>query len=297
MRSGLGLGFAFILVGCTSAAPDHRLPGATFTPHLDSAPASVACGDDIALYGDPSPDLRYTFAYDGSGLVSHAEGVYTAGGADDTIDYTWGAGGLTHLLETRGWGDARYEITAAYDGANDLVDYAWDAAAGSEHDHWDYALSGFVGTNQPAREVITEQGQPSFGYTLAYDATGRLVSATPDSGPATTWTYDDEARTITADTGNGAFDDVISYDDQDRELSDVWGGSDPSAIAGEEDYAWQGDRLDTMTYRSGSQEAPQTLTTVEVDTMRYGCSMARAARGTALRFDARASARVHRLGR
>ena len=297
MRSGIGLGLAFTLVGCTSGSTDHKLPGASFTPHLDSAPATAVCGDDLTLYDHTAPDVRYTYTYGSDGFITHAEGVYTAGGADDTVDYSWGAAGMTHLLETRGWGDARYEITAAYDAANDLVDYTWDGSAANYSEHWDYAFSSFLGAYQPAREVITGDGQAPFGYTLAYDADGRIVSATPDSGDATTWTYDDQARTITADTGNGAFHDVITYDDQDRELAEVWGGSDPSAIAGEEDYAWQGDELASATYRSASQDAPQTLVTIATDTMRYDCSMPRTVRGRLLHLGARARTGALRAGR
>jgi YD repeat-containing protein len=144
-------------------------------------------------------------------------------------------------------------------------------------------MSDFLGPWQPQREVITEQGQSPFGYTLAYDADGRLTTATPDTGDATTYTYDDAAGTLTIDTGNGAFTGVITYDTTDfRELSETWGGSDPSAWASATVYNWSGEQLDSITYSSGTQDAPKMLTTVEVDTLRYDCAMAR--RGGTARF-------------
>ena len=282
MRAGLTL--SLLVAGCTSGT-DHPLPSATFTPHLDSQTTTVACGDDIALYGATSPDLRYRYTYDPAGQLVHATGAYAAGGTDDAIDYTYDAtGNMTHLLETRGWGDARVEIAAGYDATNGLVDYTYDVTAPDYHDAWHYTLSDFVGPGQPGRETVTEAGQPALGYQLAYDAMNRLVQAAPDSGPATTYTYDDVARTITMDTGNGAWHGVYLYDDQDRALSETWGGTDPSAWASETDYAWTGDRLDSMTYSSGTEQAPQQLALVETDTLRYDCASARTNRARAVRF-------------
>jgi len=281
MRSGLG--FAIFVVGCTSSATEHQLPSATNTPHLDSAPASVACGDDLALYGNTTPDVRYAYGYDGAGRISHITGAYAAGGPDAAIDYTWANDwNMTHMLEVHGWGDSRSEVTATYDGDN-LVNYTWDATQADWHDAWTYAFSGFIGANQPTREIISELAGPGFGYELAYDATGRLVQAVPDSGDSTSWTYDDQARTITIDTGHGAFHGVVTYDDQDRELSESWGGSDPSAIASESVYDWTGDRLNTATYRSGTTDAPTQLELVETDTLRYDCAAARANSGRTIR--------------
>jgi YD repeat-containing protein len=268
-------GFLLLAVGCASSPSDHKLPSATFTPHLDSTPAANPCGDDIAFYGDPSPDLRYAFTYDGNGLVTHAEGVFTAGGPDDAIDYTWDASdNLTHMLEANG-SNGSTEITAAYDATNGLTSYTWGATWGGQTDNWTYAMSGFVAPWQPTTELISEQGGGSYNYTLAWDADGRLVTATPDQGPATTYTYDDTALTITIDTGSGAFHGVISYDAQDRELSENWGGTDPQAIASAVVYNWNGDQFAGDTYSSGSPQAPQTLQLVETDTMRYDCSMSR----------------------
>lgn len=283
MRTSIA--FLLFTVGCATSPSDHILPSASFTPHMEARTTSVACGDDVALYGSATPDIRYSFMYDAAGQLQHATGVYAAGGADDSIDYTWDAhGSMTHLLETRAWGDARVELTAGYDNAENLIDYTYAISGSGYADTWQYAFSDFAGANQPTREVISEAGQPDFGYTLDYDANGRLVEAVPDTGAPTTWTYDDAARTIDVDTGNGAFHGTLSYDNQDRVLSETWGGTDPSVIDSDATYAWNGDQLDTMTYRSGTSDAPTQLTTVEVDTLRYDCSSARAGAGRSVRF-------------
>ena len=156
-----------------------------------------------------------------------------------------------------------------------MTDYATSETGPSYSDGWDYAMSSFLGPWQPQREVITETGQAGFGYTLAYDADGRLVTATPDTGAATTYAYDDAAGTITWDSGAGAFHGVISYDADGNELSETWGGTDPSAIAGSYAFAWTGDQLLSETYSSGTQDAPQTVSVVETDTLVYDCAAAR----------------------
>jgi YD repeat-containing protein len=274
------LGFALLPSACTSSDAPAILPGATVTPHLKSLATAVACGDDVAFYGDASPDIRYTYTYNSAGFVTQATGVYAAGGPNDSIDYTWDAAeNFTHYLETNGPDQSRVEIAAAYDASNDLTDYTWSETATDYADSWDYAFSGFVGANEPSREVITEQGASGFGYQLDYDSFGRLTSAVPDSGDPTTYTYDDDNLTITVDTDNGAFTGVIVYDADGGELSETWGGSDPSAIASQDVYNWSGDELLSATYSSGSTDAPDQLVTVETDTVRYDCSSARAAHG------------------
>lgn len=283
MRTLPGLGFALLAVGCTSSE-DRKLPSATFTPHLDNAQSSVACGDDVAFYGATTPDLRFTFTYGAAGELTHAEGVYTAGGANNTIDYTYNASGLfTHMVEAHAWGDSSAEITATYDATDNLLNYRYDTSGAKWSDSWEYAMSQFVGPNQPTREVISEGGQ-SWGYQLVYDATNRLVQVVPDSGPTTTYSYDDVARRIDTNTDNGAWTYSIFYDEDFRETSANWGGSDPSAIWGDETYAWNSDRLDSMTYRSGTYDAPTQVSTIEVDTMQYSCPAARKDGGRTMRF-------------
>lgn len=286
MRVGFGL--VLFAVGCSSA-PDPKLPSATFTPHLANAVSDVACGDDIALYGDPSPDLSYLYTYDSSGRITHADGTYADGSPNDAIDYTWDGWNMTHMLQQHGWGDSRTEITEAFAGVN-LTSYTWDYTQGTYHDAWTYAYSALAGDYQPTREDISEAGQSTtYGYTLGYDTNGRLVSATPDDGsPSTAWTYDDASLTITSNYGYGAYTDVMTYDDQYRYLGDVWGGSDPAAIAGDETYNWNGDQLVSAVYRSGTQDAPKQVDLVETDTLRYDCAMARtgAIAGHSFRFAA-----------
>jgi len=277
------LGFALLVCGCTSS-DDRKLPSASFTPHLDSNESSVACGDDVALFGATTPDLRYTFTYNAAGALTHADGVYTAGGANDTIDYQYNATGyMTHMLQTRAWGDAQVEITAQYDGSDNLITYAYDVTADHSTDSWQYVMSNFIGPNQPTRETISGGGG-SWGYQLVYDATNRLTQVVPDSGPATTYTYDDAARRIDVDTDNGAWTYSVLYDESFRETTASWGGSDPQAIWGDETYAWNGDRLDSMTYRSGSYDAPTQVSTIEVDTLQYSCPAARAQSGRTIKL-------------
>jgi hypothetical protein len=263
------LGWIVFAAGCTSSPPSHQIPSASITPHLDSAATDVACGEDIALNGAATPDLRYTFGYDASGLLVHADGAYAAGGANDSIDYGYDAAdNFTHMLETRGFGDSRVEITADYDSGSHLLDYTWDVGAPNYHDNWAYNYSGYTG-DVPTREVVTEQGQGSFGYTLVWDATGRLAQAVPDTGPATNYTYDDAAGTLTIDTNAGAWHGVISYDPNDfRELGEVWGGTDPSAVASQSVWAWNGEELDSITYTQSGYS--------ETDSLRYTCAAARA---------------------
>ncbi len=270
MRAGFGL--VLFAVGCTSSPADHKLPSARLTPHLDSATASVACGEDVAWNGDATPDERFAFTYDSNGFLTHADGAFAAGGPNESIDYSYDmAGDFTHMLDANGYGGSQSEITADYDATNGLVDYAWSYTSTSYSDAWTYAMSSFLGPWQPQREVVTEQGQPGLGYTLAYDADGRLTTATPDRGTPTTYTYDDQALTLTIDSGAGASHGVIAYDTDFRELSEVWGGSDPNAVASSTVFDWSGDQLNDITYSAGTP-----LQVVEVDTLRYSCAAARA---------------------
>jgi YD repeat-containing protein len=274
------LGFVLLPSACTSSDAPPVLPGVTVTPHVKSLATAVACGDDVAFYADATPDIRYTYTYDSAGLVTSSTGVYTAGGPNDSIVYTWDAAeNFTHYLETNGPDQSTVEIAAAYDASSDLTDYTWSETATDYADSWDAAFSGFIGLNEPSRELTTEQGAASIGYQLDYDSFGRLTEAAPDTGDSTTYTYDDDNLTIIGDTGNGAFTDVMVYDADGVELSETWGGSDPSAIASQDVYNWSGDELLSATYSSGSTDATDQLVTYETDTVRYDCSSARAAHG------------------
>jgi YD repeat-containing protein len=263
--------FALLVVGCTSSSPDHKLPSATFTPHLSAHDTAVVCGDDVTIGSDTSPDLRYAFTYDPNGLLTHAEGVFSAGGANNTVDYSYdGSGNFTHMLSQHDWGDATQEIGASYDGSNNLIDYTWQYSSTDYNDQWDYAYSGFVGAD-PARLVLTELGQPVDGYTFGYDGSGRLVSGTADSGGTMAWAYDDQAGTISYSDSSGTTD-VYSYDDQGRPLSDAWATTGQNAASGGSAWAWNGDQLASYSYSYNNQLE-------ETDAYRYNCPIARAADG------------------
>ena len=271
----------FVLaIGCSgSGQTAHKLPGVAFTPHLTAQDSAVACGDNITLGSDSSPDALYTYSFDGTGLVTHAVGVFPGGGPDDAIDYTYdGSDNLTSMVEAHGFGDSQADISATYDPTNGLTDYTWAYTQGTYNDSWTYVLSSFVAPWEPAHETITEAGQPDYDYDLTWDADGRLTGYTDGAGNATTYTYDDAAGTITMTTNNGAFTGLLTYDDGDRLLSEVYGGSDPNAWASSYAYAWNGDQLLTETYSSGTQDAPKTLTLVETDAIQYNCPAARVGR-------------------
>ena len=59
-------------------------------------------------------------------------------------------------------------------------DYTWTASSPSYNDSWRYTYSAFNQWGEPTREVIGEQGQADIGYSLAFDADGRIVSATQE---------------------------------------------------------------------------------------------------------------------
>ena len=252
------------LVACSAPAP-RRLPGASITPHLELARIR-ACGVDVALDGHPSPDVRYLYTYDARGRLARAAGTWASGGSD-RLDYTWDhLDHLVGLLDTPGSTPAQVEIAADYDTLGDLVDYTWSSTA--------YRYSGFAEDGQPTREVLAQPGAADVAYDLSYDASGRIVQASQEGegGATTLYSYDDAAtRTVTIDTDHGASLGIVVYDDADRELSESWDGSDPSVIASETRYAWDGDRLLSTTSRSGSYGSPHELRTVEVDTLRYDC--------------------------
>jgi hypothetical protein len=264
---------ALLLAACSTSTTDNPLPGATNTPHLQAMATDVACGQDIAFYGAATPDLRYGFTYDNANRIQQANGVWLESGTTETTDYTWSGNNVTHILSTSGWDGSQAEITANYNGAN-LVDYTYAYSSPDYSESWTYAFSNFIGAGQPAREVITN-GTESYGYDLIYDSFDRLVAAVPDDGLTTTWTYDDVAREITVDTGNGAYVGVIKFDPQNRELSESYTGNYPGVVDSDETYVWNGDALDTMTYRSGSEQAPHTLEVVQTSTMLYNCAAAR----------------------
>lgn len=274
MRMRLGL--VLFIFGCASPT-EKRLPSASVTPrNANARPANAACGDAITLNGDTAPDLRYAYDYDGDGNLVHATGVYTAGGANDDVTYTYdNLDRMTHMLETRGWGDTRYEITANYDSLGQLVTYQTNEASGTWSDAWTYAYSQFNAQGEPAREDITEQGGQPFGYTLAYDADGRLTGWTDDSGDTTTYSYDDVTGVITMDTNHGQWTGSITYDADLREVSETYGGTDPNAIATDYEYNWASDRLLDATFKQSPNNDPSQMTIIEADQLDYSCAASR----------------------
>ncbi len=254
--------FALVALAACSSPADHKLPGASPMPQPAPHPAPPACGDDVALDGDLAPDIRYAYAYDDRGRLSYVTGTYTAGGPAETIDYAYdNLGHLTAMHDVRG--DATLlAITALYDSLGDLLVY--DYAAGSDTRH--YVMSSFTDTGQPTVQLVSFGGQPDVRYELDYDDAGRLARTVAATGSTTTYTYDDDGRTVTIDSDAGAFHGEIIYDDRARELSETWGGRDPSAVPTETDYAYAGDRMTSVTYRQGSP-----LVTLQTDTLRYDC--------------------------
>jgi YD repeat-containing protein len=272
---------AAIGVACnTPSSP--KLPGGSITPHLGGNPSNAACGDDISYDGDTTIDVSYRYAYDALGRLAHATGTYAVGSAD-SIDYTWDhLDHMTHSVETRGWWDMSQEIVEDYDALGDLVDYSvhyFSNDADYPYDELDgYVYSSFDINGNPAREVTSESGQPDVGYSLDYDSLGRVLHVVADTGSTTTYTYDDGAtRTLTVDQDNGAYHGVIVYDDQSREQSESWDGPGSGVYANATQYDWSDGQLLGATFEQGTMDAPHVLTTIEVDTLVYGCADARTA--------------------
>jgi hypothetical protein len=277
---------AAIVAACnTPSSP--KLPGGSITPHLDGNPANAACGDDVSYDGDTTIDVSYRYAYDALGRLAHATGTYVVGSAD-SIDYTWDhLDHMTHSVETRAWWDETQEVVEDYDALGDLVDYSVHYIAYDPDYPYDeldqYAYSSFDINGNPARELVhvvvaTQPAQPDLGYTLGYDSLGRVLLAVGDDGSTTTYTYDDGAtRTLTVDQDDGADVGVIVYDDQSREQSEAWDGTGSDVVASSTQYDWNDGQLLGATMQSGTTDAPHVLTTIEVDTLVYGCADARTA--------------------
>lgn len=254
--------------------------------HAEAREASIACGDDVAWYGATTPDVRYAYTYDSNGLLVHADGIYTADNSKDTIDYTWDAEQrFAHYVETNDWG-SRVDIAETYQGENP-VSYVDTVDA----DTWTYTYADYLAPWQPLHETLVHDTDAPILYTLAYDELGRLITATPSTGEATTWTYDDAARTITAVTGT--WTDITTYGADGRELSESWSSTDPAGVEGSYTLDWNGDQLVRETYSSGTQDDPKHVQLIETDTMRYDCEAARTAVTTG-RTWAASRARLHR---
>ena len=251
-----------LLAACNAPAPK-KLRSASTLPAAVTLSAQQ-CGVDVS--NGSAPVVRYRYTYDQFDRVSHATGHYNAGGPDDEIDYTYDH--LDHLTHTH---QARlsdsYDLTETFDTLGDLIDYTTASHGLTYTDVTSYTYSDLTATGQPKSEDIAYNGAPDGHYLLTYDATDRLVAATLAGGETTTYTYDDElTRTLTVDTDNGAFHGVYLYDDQNRELSELWDGTDPDAQHTATIYDYSGDQLVEVTYQQGVP-----LVTTEIDTPLYNC--------------------------
>ena len=263
---------ALVVVAACSAPADRKLPGASITPHLDSHHGAPACGDDVTFDGDTDarPSLSVRLRRPRSAL-SRDRHVHLGPG-ESIIDYACdNLDHLTHSLQSETVTGARVEITSDYDTLGDLVDYIYDDAQPQYSDTLHYQFASLTDTGMPTTETISETGQPDLHYTLVYDARDRVALTMQDGGPTTIYTYDDDARTITIDTNAGQFHGVIAYDDQNRELSELWGGSDPAALATQTTYDYDGDRLVQVAFASGDATSPHDLRPIETDTVLYDC--------------------------
>ena len=248
--------------------PVRKLPGADLAPHLRSRTPPAACGIDVTY---DEGVVRYRHDFDERGRVAVATGRV---GADivESVAYEWDhLGHLVHLRQTSTYGGAGIVIVAQYDTLGDLLEYTWTHSAPGYQRAQRYAYSDFSDGGLPAREEITLDGETRT-FRLAYDANGRIVATTPEGeGPTTIYTYDDAARTITIDSDGGAVRGVFAFDAEDRQLSETWDGTAPGTVASADLFEWDGDRLLTITHRSGTPAQPRELRTVAVDTYRYDC--------------------------
>lgn len=259
-----------LLLFACNEPPIKRLPGASTTPVFGVARIARACGYDIS--DGSSPYVSYVYTYDTFGRIARATGRFTAGGVDDRVDYTYDhLDHLTHVIQTRSNGNVALEQIDSYDTLGDLVEYSLEQHSVGYNSSTKYTYDELTASGQPKLETVVENGSFPARYLLTYDATDRLVAATLTGGETTTYTYDDDqGRTLTIDTNNGAFHGVIIYDDQNRELSESWSGTDPSATVRTTTYAFVDDLLSTITYQQAVTPA-DPLVTVEVDTIHYTC--------------------------
>ncbi len=256
-----------LLLIALAACDDHAirpLPGASLAPQLRNTLPVAACGTDIAFSETGAVDARYRYLYDAFGRLSFARGSFVGTPYEDTIEYRWdNLDQVAAIIERSSWDGSVAEVQALYSTLGDLVEYTARRAGQLErHTYDDVDPSGHPGVEK----IDLGEGkisQASAVYALHYDAVGRLVLATSDDGPTTVYTYDDDARTITIDTDDGAFVGVIEYDGDDHQLAEHWSGSDPMAEETERIFTWTGDRLDRTTYRAGDD--------VQIETYLYDC--------------------------
>ena len=254
-----------LLAACGAPAKD-KLPSANIAPDLEARMTTNACATDIS-YDGSRVAISYRYTYDELGRLALARGRY-ASGVEDRIEYEFdNLDNLQRQVYTRAADGVRSEIVALYSTLGDLLEYTL-TRPGSERK---YVYTGFTDGGQPTREHYTSNGMTTI-YQLDYDASGRIAHVAPEGGGySTIYTYDDDARTVTIDTGQGAYRGVIVYDEANRRLRESWDGTDPAVYASEEVYEWSGDRLRRITFREGTDFAPHVLSTVEIHTYSYNC--------------------------
>lgn len=245
-----------ILLAACSAPAEPKLPGVALAPSLQARKTTNACATEISWDG-AHVGVTFRYHYDDLGRLAAATGRYV-GGQTDRIDYEWdNLDHLVHSLHVRPADNLRDEVTAQYSTLGDLLEYTMDGRT--------YVYSQFTDAGRPTRQMISGYGETET-YVIEYDAMNRVARISPEAGgDATIYTYDDDGRTITITSG--VHRGVITYDAGDHQLSETWTGD----IATEELYTWTGDRLNTITFRSGSELAPSVLETREVHTYRYSC--------------------------
>ncbi len=249
------------LAAC-DGSPVHELPGVALAPKLRSTLPAAACGTEIAFAENGPIEMRYRYLYDAFGRLSFARGELLQSRYEDTIEYRWdNLDQMSSIVQHSSWDRRVVEIEALYSTLGDLDEYTYRRNGEVErHTYGDRDARGL-----PGRETIAlggKAGVPVATFALHYDASGRLVLATAD-GTTTVYSYDDDARTITIDTDDGAVLGVIELDDSNRELSERWTGTDPSAIDSEQIFTWSGDRLERMTYREEDS--------LQIETYLYDC--------------------------
>jgi hypothetical protein len=254
-----------LLLAACGAPAEHKLPSAKLSPRV--GPPAAVCASEVALNDAGVVDMRYRYTYDKLGRLAHAVGTHKTGG-QETLDYAWD--NLDHVVAVvQQGGVVRVDIAAQYNSLGDMLAYSRTEKAQGYFDTMTQVYSAFTDAGLPTRQTITQQSQ-TVELRLEYDATNRIARVVSDDGSAATfYTYDDDARTIAVENGNGAYRGLITFDDLSRELSESWSGTE--TIAEETLFEYAGDRLHVVTHRSGTPEAPSELTSVQVETYRYSC--------------------------
>ena len=238
---GVGLGVGLMLVGCGTPEPK-KLPSASTNKAL-ARPVASACGLEVAYAG--RVELRYRYTNDAFGRIERARGTYVRGGPEHVIDFEYDH--LDHMTRRRDThaGPAQ-DIVANYNTHGDLVEYVMTFDGETAR----YRMFDFTELGMPQRQIISQPGQADITVTMDYDAIGRITRAVDTTNSVTTYAYDEAARTIVIDVDAGDVVSVVTYDDENRQISETLSGRDTSVMHFEDTYVWSGDRLQTITRRT-----------------------------------------------